>query len=142
MPCRSAFHVRSDGILRRRFPVPDFSSPPAGGSTTTIGVFKFKGDQMLVRLLSLRVVRWKFAVAATVFMVSTTAYGQNIAGKVLDPQGRAVADAQIHLFDRNGGDMRSTMSANDGAYSFQGIPAGTYLVEADASGTLRGSQEV
>ena len=39
--------------------------------------------------------------------------------------------------------MRSTTSSKEGAYGFQGIPAGTYLVEADGStGTLRGSQEV
>jgi iron complex outermembrane receptor protein len=35
------------------------------------------------------------------------------------------------------------MSSKEGLYSFQGIPSGTYLIEADAStGTLRGSQEV
>jgi len=97
---------------------------------------------MFVRLNSLKVVSSMLAVAASVLM-STIAYGENIAGKVLDPQGSAVADAQIRLFDRNGGDMRSTMSSKDGAYGFQGIPAGTYLVEADTStGTLRGSQEV
>jgi iron complex outermembrane receptor protein len=84
-----------------------------------------------------------FTVVATLLVMSALAYGENITGKVLDPQGNAVADAQIRLFDRNGGDMRSTMSSKDGAYGFQAIPAGTYLVEADGStGTLRGSQEV
>jgi len=84
-----------------------------------------------------------FTVAAIVLAMSTFAYGENITGKVLDPQGSAVVDAQVRLFDRYGGDMRSTMSSKDGVYGFQGIPSGTYLVEADAStGTLRGSQEV
>jgi iron complex outermembrane receptor protein len=98
---------------------------------------------MFVRLNPFTAVSSMFAVIATVLAMSVFAYGENITGKVLDPQGSAVADAQIRLFDRNGGDMRSTMSAKDGAYGFQGIPAGTYLVEADGStGTLRGSQEV
>src|SRR5678815_2042416 len=98
---------------------------------------------MSVRLNPFTLASSMFTVAAIVLAMSALAYGENITGKVLDPQGSAVVDAQIRLFDRNGGDMRSTMSSKDGAYAFQGIPAGTYLMEADAStGTLRGSQEV
>jgi len=84
-----------------------------------------------------------FAVIPTVVAIAAFGYAENITGKVLDPQGTAVADAQLRLFDRNGGDMRSTTSSKEGIYGFQGIPEGTYLIEADGStGTLRGSQEV
>src|SRR5882672_495495 len=84
-----------------------------------------------------------FALVLTLVAMSALGYAENITGKVLDPQGSAVADAQIRLFDRNGGDMRSTTSSKEGVYGFQGIPAGTYLIDADGStGTLRGSQEV
>jgi len=84
-------------------------------------------------------------VAAISIVVAMSAFGyaENITGRVLDPQGSAVADAQIRLFDRHGGDMRSMTSSKEGVYGFQGIPPGTYLLEADGStGTLRASQEV
>ncbi len=98
---------------------------------------------MFARLVHFRS-KWPLvAVMSAVLAMPLIGHAENITGKVLDPQGSAVPDAQIRLFDRNGGDMRSTTSSKDGAYSFQGIPAGSYLVEADAStGTLRGSQEV
>ncbi|HET9130962.1 MAG TPA: TonB-dependent receptor plug domain-containing protein, partial [Terriglobia bacterium] len=83
------------------------------------------------------------AVAAMFLAMPAFAYAENITGRVLDPQGSVVANAHVRLFDRNGGDLRSTVSSKDGTYGFQGIPAGTYLLEADGStGTLRGSQEV
>jgi vitamin B12 transporter len=83
------------------------------------------------------------AVLSTVLAMSAFAYAENITGKVLDPQGGVVAEAQIRLFDRNGGDMRSTTTSKEGTYAFQGVATGTYLLEAEGStGTLRGSQEV
>jgi iron complex outermembrane receptor protein len=86
--------------------------------------------------------RWIIAASATLIAMSVVAFGENISGRILDPEGNSVADAQVRLFDRNGGDMRSTVSSKEGIYGFQSIPAGTYLIEADSFGTLRGSQEV
>ena len=83
------------------------------------------------------------AAAATILGMSIFCSAENITGKVLDPQGSSIADAQVRLFDRNGGEVRSTISSKEGVYSFQDIPAGTYLIEADGpSGTLRGSEEI
>src|SRR5882672_785018 len=41
-----------------------------------------------------------FALVLTLVAMSALGYAENITGKVLDPQGSAVADAQIRLFDR------------------------------------------
>jgi len=93
-------------------------------------------------------VKLKFVLVSIIAVVAvgalaTAGLAENISGKVLDPQGSAITDAQVRLFDRNGGEMRSTISSKEGAYTFQDIPAGTYLLEADGpSGTLRGSEEV
>lgn len=70
-------------------------------------------------------------------------HAESLTGQVVDLQGSAVADAKIRLFDRTGGEPRSTTSSKEGSYSFQGIPRGTYLLEAEgATGTLRVSREV
>ncbi|MCY4188433.1 MAG: TonB-dependent receptor, partial [Bryobacterales bacterium] len=54
----------------------------------------------------------------------------SIAGRILDPDGLAVSNARIRLFDRNSGEMRKTISRSDGSYSIQGVPDGQYLIEA------------
>ncbi len=73
----------------------------------------------------------------------TVARADGLTGKVVDAQGLPVANARITLFDRNGGERRTTVSGKDGAYSFAGIPAGGYVIEADASNSaLVVSQDV
>jgi iron complex outermembrane receptor protein len=71
------------------------------------------------------------------------AWSDDLTGKVLDPQGKVVSDAQLRLFDRKSGELRKTTSSQEGSFSFQGIPAGQYLLEADASdAALTGSRVV
>ena len=66
-----------------------------------------------------------------------------LAGKVVDAQGLAVPNARIKLLDRNSGEQRNTVSGQNGSYSFAGIPAGTYVIEADAANSaLVASQQV
>ena len=66
-----------------------------------------------------------------------------LAGRILDAQGLAVPNARVRLLDRNSGEQRNTLSGPDGSYSFEDIPAGTYVVEADAANSaLIGSQQV
>jgi vitamin B12 transporter len=77
-------------------------------------------------------------IAAQSFVLADT-----LSGRVLDPQGNAVPAANIKLFDRGNGGQRNTVSAADGTFSFQGIPAGNYLVEANASDSaLIASQQI
>jgi vitamin B12 transporter len=74
---------------------------------------------------------------------SAAARADSLAGKVLDPQGLPVADAKVALFDRNSGERRNTVTARDGTYDFADIPAGAYLIEAEAgSSALIVSREV
>ena len=65
----------------------------------------------------------------------------SLEGRVLDPQGRVVAKAQVQLFDRNSGEARSTLSLGDGAYSFRGVSAGDYLVEAGTADAALSARE-
>src|SRR5882672_10949349 len=66
-----------------------------------------------------------------------------LAGRVLDTQGLAVPNARVRLLDRNSSQQRNTVSGPDGSYSFENIPAGTYVIEADAANSaLIGSQQV
>jgi iron complex outermembrane receptor protein len=67
----------------------------------------------------------------------------SLSGRVLDPQGNVVADAKLKLFDRNSAQQRNTVSSSEGGFRFEGIPAGTYLLEAHGAGSvLVASQEV
>ena len=65
----------------------------------------------------------------------------SITGRVLDPDGLAVSNARIRLFDRNSGELRKTISRSDGSYSIQGVPDGQYLVEASTEDAALSSQQ-
>src|SRR5262245_55003941 len=82
-------------------------------------------------------------LASFVLILSAQAFADNLSGRVLDPQGKVVPDAQIRLFDRKNGQLRTSVANGEGGYSFPGIPSGDYLLEADASSSaLSGSKEV
>src|SRR5262249_44697254 len=71
------------------------------------------------------------------------AYADSLKGHILDPQGKRVGDAQVRLFDRKTGALRKTQSVAEGEYSFIGIAAGDYLIEAESSSSaLKASREV
>src|SRR6185503_14670170 len=75
-----------------------------------------------------------------VALFAGTLHAESLKGKIVDPDGKAVSGARIHLFDRKTGETRSTSGSSDGNYSFPGIPAGDYLIESDVpGGTLSGS---
>ena len=58
----------------------------------------------------------------------------SLKGRVVDPMGAAVQNADVTLFDRNSGELRKATSDASGDYSFSNLPAGTYLMEAQTSG--------
>ena len=66
----------------------------------------------------------------------------SIAGRVLDPDGLAVSNARIRLFDRNSGELRKTISRGDGSYSIQGVPDGQYLIEAGTEDAVLSGQQL
>ena len=60
--------------------------------------------------------------------------GASIHGTVKDPQGQPVAGATLTLFSRAGGAGSATTSDAAGAYRFDGLTKGDYLLRAAASG--------
>ena len=73
-------------------------------------------------------------VVAAAFTLPHAAFADSLSGRILDPQDRAVPNAQIRLFDRASGQVREAVSTPDGSYAFEEIPAGDYVLEAQASG--------
>jgi iron complex outermembrane receptor protein len=58
--------------------------------------------------------------------------GSRISGTVVDTQGKAIANALVTV--KTGGTSKTTRADANGSYSFDGLPAGTYQVEATAVG--------
>ena len=100
----------------------------------------------------LRSLLWKFvaapvrrlgcpaAVGAFALLAPATVWADSLTGRILDPQGNVVPGTQLILYDRTGGLVRQATSGADGRYAFNDIPAGEYVLEAQASGgSLSGS---
>lgn len=62
---------------------------------------------------------------------------QSISGTVKDPQGKSVAGAAVSLFARGGDAVAGTSSDAAGAYRFDRVAPGEYIVQADAAGFNR-----
>ena len=68
----------------------------------------------------------------------------SLSGRVVDPQGGVVPNAEVLLYERTGGgELREGAAAGDGQYVFDAIPSGEYILEGRASGgSLSGSAVV
>lgn len=62
---------------------------------------------------------------------------QALNGKVVDPQGGAIAGAQVRLHPRESGSLLSITTAASGEFQFDRLGAGDYLLEAEAPGFAR-----
>jgi hypothetical protein len=99
-------------------------------------------------------VRVGIASAALLLMASMArAQNSSVNGRVTNQQGAAVADAEVSLVPppsamanmpgmRAGANDRTTRSRPDGTFVFEQVPPGTYVLQADAPGLSRASQEV
>ncbi len=58
----------------------------------------------------------------------------NITGTVRDPQGAAVANAEITIVDERTGASRTARTNDDGFYAAPGLPAGLYTISTSPSG--------
>jgi vitamin B12 transporter len=81
----------------------------------------------------------RFTILSLLFLSLSAALvraetGASLAGNVKDPQGRPVSGTTLTLFSRSGAAGASTTSDSSGAYRFQGLPEGDYLLRADAEG--------
>lgn len=64
------------------------------------------------------------------------AFGQNgtITGHVTDPQGKAIADAVVHVVNTGGNPQRDTKTDAEGAYSVADLAPGDYLIVVEVEG--------
>jgi hypothetical protein len=83
------------------------------------------GPKALLLLLSI-------GLFVSVHAQSSTA--GNITGTVRDPQGAAVADAEITILDTKTGASRTAKTNDDGFYSVPGLPPSVYTISTSPSG--------
>src|ERR1700686_5068221 len=79
---------------------------------------------------------WLFLLLAlsTEYSVLSAAPGASLLGVVRDPQGRAVAGANLALYSRSASTGINTTSDSSGSYHFDGLAPGDYILRADAAG--------
>lgn len=77
-------------------------------------------------------------------LAAGAAWADSLSGRVLDPQGMAIPDAEITLHDKaNTANQRRVVSSAAGDYRFPEIPAGSYLIEARTTeASMTGSEDV
>jgi len=99
---------------------------------------KDEGSKVVWRLIS-------FSVVTAILFASVWSWGQTgtstVRGVILDPQGKAVADATITLIDPEKDFSRTVLSSSSGDYVISAIPPGTYELEAEAPGFKRATVE-
>ncbi len=76
--------------------------------------------------------------------VSSLLYGQGVATGdlhvlVVDPQGKAVADARVTAQNAGQGIVRMASSNGEGEYSFLSLPPGSYVVTVSEQGFAKAS---
>ena len=60
--------------------------------------------------------------------------GAQIAGRVQDPSGGVIAGAQVRVLDSAGREVSRTLTDDQGAYGFSGLPDGTYQLHVESKG--------
>ena len=71
---------------------------------------------------------------ASALAVAIAGEAPSVSGSVKDPQGRPVAGAAVSLYSRTSSSTAATTSNAQGAYRFDGIAVGEYLLRAEAPG--------
>lgn len=68
----------------------------------------------------------------------------SVMGRVVDPKGAGVANASVILYerDRNAATRASTRTDETGAYSFERLPPGEYVLETEAEGFARAASRI
>ena len=65
-----------------------------------------------------------FACLMTVLISASPLLAGDLTGKVLDPDGRAIPNASLRLYERNTGEVRTAKTSSDGTYAFKGVARG------------------
>jgi vitamin B12 transporter len=77
-----------------------------------------------------------FLIVCVILLVSVTVAAQtgaSISGRITDEHNAIVAEAEVSLSSRSGGQLVAVTDSN-GAYMFKGIAAGDYVLEVKAKG--------
>ena len=78
-------------------------------------------------------------ISSISILAQTTA---TISGHVTDPQGANVTGATVTLYARDSRVLITTATDATGAYRFEGIPRGEYVVAVDAAGFARNARRL
>src|SRR5688500_11243623 len=92
----------------------------------------------------MRFVRHVVPVLVALFAASTLHAQRDlgtITGSILDPQGAAIANAQITITEVATGQSYSVVSGSSGEYARPLLKPGTYTVTAEAAGFRRAAQQ-
>ena len=83
----------------------------------------------------MRMLKRLVGVVAAVAMLAPAVWagGATLSGRVVDPDGAAVAGAMVRVASR-AGTVRVATTSKEGAFEVGGLPDGTYLVEVSALG--------
>src|SRR5580700_10223218 len=73
-----------------------------------------------------------FSLYAGILAAQVTS--SSISGRVYDPSGRVIRQAQVTLEDSQHSLQRDAITDKDGVYSFIGLPPSVYAIRANASG--------
>jgi hypothetical protein len=76
-----------------------------------------------------------------VYGQSSAAFTATLSGRVTDPAGLAVTGAAVTLSSSDQGLSRTSTTGDSGLYNFTFLPAGSYVLEAKASGFKQYKQE-
>src|SRR5262249_28565135 len=87
-----------------------------------VGMQSLRAPAVLLLLLSISV------------LVPAQSYRGSIRGKVLDPNGNAMAGAKVSAKSHDTGMVREVITGEGGAYVLAELPAGAYVVMAEAGG--------
>ena len=86
------------------------------------------------RRFVVQVVLFLLSVGLFVGVQAQSSTSGNITGTVRDPQGAAVAKAEITLTDEKTGASRTVTTNDDGFYNVPSLPAGTYTITTAPAG--------
>jgi len=78
-------------------------------------------------------------LATAAFAQTTTA---SLRGRILDPDGDAVANAEINAVNQATGNVYQAVSGSDGSYQLAGLRPGTYLIVVSSPAYEPNSQEL
>jgi hypothetical protein len=88
----------------------------------------------------------RFRAMGVVILLSCLAVGQSfrgsIRGKVVDPSGSLIAGAKVSAKNSGTGLLRETATGQDGGYVLAELPAGQYVVTAEAPALSPAAQNV